>query len=65
MLIGEESRTWMHNEFGRLRDLLAGGSAARLAPVALQDGGAPAPGLLKQLDRGKLQEFEEQFLQVR
>ncbi len=65
MLIGEESRSWMFNEFGRLRDLLAGVSPASLAPAALQDGGAPAPGLLKYLDRGKLQEFEEQFLQVR
>ncbi len=65
MLIGTETRSWMSEEFGRLRDMLAGGAVARLAPAALQDGGAPAPGLLKHLDRGRLQEFEEQFLQVR
>ncbi len=65
MLIGAESRSWMTQEFGRLRDLLAGAATGELAPAALQDGGAPAPGLLKHLDRSKLQEFEEQFLQVR
>ena len=65
MLIGTETRSWMSEEFGRLRDMLAGGAAGRLAPAALQDGGAPAPGLLKHLDQGRLQEFEEQFLQVR
>jgi len=65
MLIGEESRSWMSNEFGRLRDLLAGIAPGSLAPAVLQDGGAPAPGLLKYLDQARLQEFEEQFLQVR
>jgi glycine cleavage system H protein len=65
MLIGTETRAWMTQEFGRLRDLLAGAAAGQLAPAALQDGGAPAPGLLKHLDASKLQEFEEQFLQVR
>ncbi len=65
MLIGEETRSWMSDEFGRLRDLLAGGVAARLAPAVMQDGGVPAPGLLKQLDPGRVHEIEEQFLQVR
>jgi glycine cleavage system H protein len=65
MLIGEETRSWMSNELGRLRDLLAAGPAGSPVPVALQDGGAPAPGLLKRLDNAKLQQFEEQFLQVR
>ncbi len=65
MLIGEESRSWMREEFVRLRDLLAGVAPGRLAPAVLQDGGAPAPGLLKYLDQSRLQEFEEQFLQVR
>ena len=65
MLIGGETRAWMSSEFGRLRDLLAGGTAGKLAPVALQDGGAPAPGLLKRLDNARLRQFEEQFLQVR
>jgi glycine cleavage system H protein len=65
MLIGEETRNWMSNELGRLRDLLAAGVPGNPVPVALQDGGAPAPGLLKRLDNAKLQQFEEQFLQVR
>jgi glycine cleavage system H protein len=62
MLIGEETRSWMSGELGRLRDLLAGPA---LAPATLQDGGAPAAGLLKRLDPGKVEEFEERFLQVR
>lgn len=65
MLIGEESRSWMSNELRRLRDLLAGAASLQLAPATLQDGGAPATGLLKRLDRSKVEEFEEQFLQVR
>jgi glycine cleavage system H protein len=65
MLIGEESRSWMSNELGRLRDLLAGAASLQTAPVSLQDGGPPATGLLRRLDRNKVAEFEEQFLQVR
>jgi glycine cleavage system H protein len=65
MLIGEESRSWMSNELRRLRDLLAGAAPLQLAPATLQDGGAAATGLLKRLDRSKVEEFEEQFLQVR
>ena len=65
MLIGEESRSWMSGELGRLRDLLAGVGKLQPVPAALQDGGFPAAGLLKRLDSGKLAEFEEQFLQVR
>jgi len=65
MLLGEESRSWMSVELGRLRDLLAGAATLQAAPVSLQDGGPPASGLLRRLDRSKVAEFEEQFLQVR
>lgn len=65
MLIGEESRSWMSNELSRLRDLLAGPAPLQPAQATLQDGGAPAAGLLRRLDPSKVEEFEERFLQVR
>lgn len=65
MLLGEESRHWISEELRRLRDLLAGiGSNAEMAPVALQDGGAPAPGMLKHLDASAWKRFEAEFLNV-
>jgi len=65
MLLGEESRHWIAEEVRRLRDLLAGiGPTGTLAPVALQDGGAPAPGLLKHLDASAWKRFEAEFLSV-
>jgi glycine cleavage system H protein len=65
MLLGEETRQWMANEFQRLRDLLAVVASNRqLAPVTLQDGGVPAPGLLKHLDASGWQKIEAEFLKV-
>jgi len=65
MLLGEESRHWIAEEMRRLRDLLAGiGPAASLAPAVLQDGGSPAPGLLKHLDASAWKRFEAEFLSV-
>jgi glycine cleavage system H protein len=65
MLLGEESRHWIAEELRRFRDLLAGiGSTGAFAPVALQDGGAPAPGLLKHLDASAWKRFEAEFLSV-
>ncbi len=65
MLLGEESRHWIFEELRRLRDLLAGmGQGTELAPVALQDGGVPAPGLLKHLDASAWKHFEAEFLNV-
>ena len=65
LLMGEESRNWMAEELRRLRDLLAGlGGRGALAPVALQDGGTPAPGLLKHLDASAWKQFEAEFLKV-
>ena len=64
MLIGAESRTWMLNEFSRLRAFLTASAPGALAPATIQDGGTPTPGVLKHLDSGKWCQFEEQFLQV-
>ncbi len=63
LMLGTESRSWMKEELGRLRDLFACPAGA-LAPATLQDGGAPAPGVLKQLGAGEWKRFEETFLQV-
>jgi glycine cleavage system H protein len=65
MLLGDETRQWMADEFQRLRDLLAGVAANRqLAPATLHDGGAPAPGLLKHLDASGWKKIEAEFLKV-
>jgi glycine cleavage system H lipoate-binding protein len=66
LLLGEESRHWMADEFRRLRDMAAGlMSGPTLAPAVLQDGGAPAPGMLHHLDASGWKRFEAEFLQVR
>lgn len=65
MLIGGESRSFLFEEFGRLRAFLTNTADGALAPAMIQDGGTPTAGVLKQLDSGKLRQFEEEFLQVR
>jgi glycine cleavage system H protein len=65
MLLGEETRKWMADEFRRLRDMLAGVAANRqLVTATLHDGGTPAPGLLKHLDASGWKKFESEFLKV-
>ena len=66
MALGSESSSWMQEEFRRLREFLAGFVASTGQPIlALQDGGAPAPGALEHLDAAAWQRFEEDFLNVR
>jgi glycine cleavage system H protein len=65
LMLGAVSRNWMMAELRRLRDLLAGAvPSGTLAPVSLQDGGTPAPGVLKHLGTDEWKRFEDQFLQV-
>jgi glycine cleavage system H protein len=64
LMLGEESRTWMSKEFGRLRDLLAGGGAQGALAPALQDGGAPVTGVLRHLDAPAWKKFEDEFLKI-
>ena len=65
MLLGDETRSWMRNEFGRLRDVFAGmGANSDVLPALLQDGGAPVAGALKHMDEGVWKKFEEAFLEV-
>ncbi len=66
LLLGEETRRWIQDEFARLRDLFAGaGATPALSPAALPDGGPPVGGALKQMDDSVWRRFEETFLQVR
>jgi glycine cleavage system H lipoate-binding protein len=65
LMLGDESRGWMAQEFRRLRDLLAGaGANGVLVPAAIQDGGLPVAGALKHLNPMVWKRFEDEFLQV-
>ena len=65
MLLGEETRSWMRTEFGRLRDVFAGvGTNSDVLPALLQDGGAPVSGALKSMDEAVWKKFEQTFLEI-
>ncbi|MEX1276599.1 MAG: glycine cleavage system protein H [Bacteroidota bacterium] len=65
MLLGEETRSWMRTEFGRLRDVFAGvGTNSDVLPALLQDGGAPVSGALKGMDEAVWKKFEQTFLEI-
>lgn len=64
MLLGEETRRWIADEFGRLRDVFAG-VKADVVPALLQDGGPPVAGAMKQMPDNVWKQFEQEFLQVR
>lgn len=63
MLLGEETRRWIADEFGRLRDVFAG-VKADVVPALLQDGGPPVAGAMKQMPDNVWKQFEQEFLQV-
>jgi glycine cleavage system H lipoate-binding protein len=66
MLLGEETRRWIPQEFRRLRDVFASArDEDNLVPALLQDGGPPVTGALKQMGADVWQNFEDEFLQVR
>ena len=65
MLIGTETKSWIGNEFQRLRDLFASMNRNDdLSHVFLQDGGAPIAGLLSTMDDAVWQQLDHEFLQV-
>ena len=65
MFLGEQTRTWIQQELGRLRDFIAGSSrTGSLVPAMLQDGGLPVEGLLNHLDEDQCTRFEQQFMIV-
>jgi glycine cleavage system H protein len=66
MLLGEETRMWIVEEFRRLRDVFAGISQhGELVPALLQDGGPPVAGAMKQMPVSVWNRFEREFLVVR
>ncbi len=65
MLLGEETRQWISEEFRRLRDVFAGVSQhGELVPAILQDGGPPVAGVMKQMPESVWNRFEREFLEV-
>ena len=64
LLLGGESRSWMQQEFARLRDLFAGAGGV-LEPAMLQDGGPPVAGAMRLVDDEVWQRFDHEFLEVR
>lgn len=64
LLLGDETRRWMGDEFARLRDLFAGAGGV-LQPAMLQDGGPPVAGAMKLVGPEVWERFEKEFLEVR
>lgn len=66
MMLGDETRRWIPEEFRRLRDLFAAVPAHdNLVPALLQDGGPPVAGALKHMGEDVWNNFEDEFLSVR
>ena len=66
MLLGNEARTWIRNEFRRLRETLVElATPGTVAPAYLQDGGLPAVGVLENMDDKAWQTVEHEFLSIR
>jgi glycine cleavage system H lipoate-binding protein len=64
LLLGDETRGWMEEEFGRLRDVFAG-AGGEVEPAMLQDGGPPIAGAMKHVDGEVWKRFDHEFLEVR
>lgn len=66
MMLGDETRRWIPEEFRRLRDVFAAVPAHdNLVPALLQDGGPPVAGALKHMGEEVWNNFEDEFLSVR
>ncbi len=66
MLLGEETKQWISEEFRRLRDVFAGISQeGDMIPALLQDGGPPVAGVMKHMPESVWNRFEREFLEVR
>lgn len=63
LLLGTETRTWLKDEFRRLRDLFSGVMTKDTAtPAFMQDGGPPIAGVMKDMDNSIWKRFESEFL---
>lgn len=60
--LGEDTRVWLRNETGRLRDFFAHLSTP--TPAFMQDGGLPAGGIMDNLNPDQCKKFENEFLRI-
>jgi glycine cleavage system H lipoate-binding protein len=60
--LGEDTRAWLKQELGRLRDFFA--HLAPAGPAFMQDGGLPSAGVMDNLDPEQCRQFEKEFLNV-
>ncbi len=66
MLFGEETSSWIAEEFRRLRDVFSGiTNSEGLVPALLQDGGPPVAGAMKHMPASVWNRFEQEFLAER
>lgn len=59
---GEDTRVWLRQELGRLRDFFS--NLAAPVPAFMQDGGLPAGGLMDNLNPDQCKKFENEFLSI-
>jgi glycine cleavage system H protein len=60
--LGEDTRVWLREEIGRLRDFFS--HVATPAPAFMQDGGLPAGGIMDNLNPDQCKKFENEFLRI-
>lgn len=60
--LGEDTRVWLRDELGRLRDFFA--HLTTPVPAFMQDGGLPASGLMDNLNPEQCKKFENEFLSI-
>jgi glycine cleavage system H protein len=60
--LGEDTRVWLRQEMGRLRDFFA--QLSTPTPAFMQDGGLPADGLMDNLNPDQCKKFEHEFLRI-
>ncbi len=62
--IAEEAKEWFKNEIIRLKDFLSINNNLTPVPVTMYDGGELMYGISENLDREKLQKFQQEFLEI-
>lgn len=60
--LGEDTRVWLREEMGKLRDFFAHLSTP--TPAFMQDGGLPAGGIMDNLNPEQCKKFESEFLNI-
>jgi glycine cleavage system H protein len=60
--LGDDTRVWLRDELGRLRDFFA--HLTTPVPAFMQDGGLPASGIMDNLNPDQCKKFENEFLRI-